>query len=56
VLVDGQRKGTTPMMMELSSGKHLVRVERIGFRPVAKQVRVAPGKTQLVRLELQPPQ
>ena len=44
VLVDGEAKGSTPMRLELQSGKHLVRVERAGYFPSAELVDVPAGR------------
>jgi hypothetical protein len=52
VLVDGVRRGTTPMLLELPVGRHQIRIERMGFKSVSQPVRVSPGRTALVRLEL----
>jgi len=54
VLVDGTRRGTTPMLLELPSGRHVLRIERMGFKPVSRQVKVGIGRTSMVRLELKP--
>jgi serine/threonine protein kinase len=53
VTVDGVRRGTTPMLLELPSGPHAVRIERLGFKPMSRQVKVAVGRTSVQRFELQ---
>ena len=40
VLIDGQSHGTAPVRLELTGGKHLVRLERTGFYPTAELVEV----------------
>lgn len=54
LLVDGEKKGTTPVLLELPAGRHQVRVERVGFRPVVKQIKIAPGRPAVLRIELLP--
>src|SRR5262249_21773277 len=39
VSVDGVLKGNTPLLLDLPPGKHRIRFERTGFRPVSKQVK-----------------
>jgi hypothetical protein len=53
VLVDGVRRGTTPMLLELPAGRHALRVERLGFQSMNRQIKVAAGHTSALRLELQ---
>ena len=44
VMVDGEAKGAAPMRLELTSGKHLVRIERAGYFPSAELVDVPAGR------------
>ena len=39
---------------DLPAGKHRVRFERTGFRPVSKQVQIASGHMRVLRVELIP--
>ena len=54
VSVDGVLKGNTPLLLDLPAGKHRVRFERTGFRPVSKQVQIASGHMRVLRVELIP--
>jgi eukaryotic-like serine/threonine-protein kinase len=54
VSVDGVRKGNTPLLLDLPPGKHRIHVERSGFQPVNKQVKIASGRSRLLRVELTP--
>lgn len=54
VMVDGVKRGTTPLLLQVPAGTHSVRLERLGYKPVQRQVRVASGKAALVRIELVP--
>ncbi|MFO0600520.1 MAG: serine/threonine-protein kinase [Myxococcaceae bacterium] len=53
VSVDGVPRGRTPLLLDLPVGKYLVRVERSGFKPQQREVRVAGGgKPVVVKVEL----
>ena len=52
VLIDGVSKGRTPLLLELPVAIYQVRVERPGFHTVQAQIRVAPGKVAVVRIDL----
>ncbi len=54
VLIDGVRRGNTPLNVELLPGKHLVHLERVGFQPIDRQVKVASGRSGVLRVELRP--
>lgn len=54
VFVDGEPRGRTPLALTLPAGTHLLRIERTGFRPVERRVRIAPGRTEVVRVALRP--
>jgi hypothetical protein len=54
VVVDGVRKGNSPLLLELPPGKHKVRLERSGFRPVERQIKIARGRSDVLRIELAP--
>lgn len=53
VLIDGVAKGRTPLQLELPAGKYQVRVERPGFKPEQREIRVASGKAAVVRIALE---
>ncbi|MBL8912478.1 MAG: protein kinase [Archangium sp.] len=52
VTIDGTPRGRTPLLLDLPAGKYQVRVERSGFKPQERVVRVASGKNVVVKLEL----
>jgi hypothetical protein len=54
VSVDGIPKGRTPLLLDLPSGRYVVRVERPGFRAEERRVLVAAGKPALIRIDLTP--
>jgi len=54
VSVDGVRKGNTPLRLDLPPGKHRIHFERAGFRSVSKQVKIASGRSSMLRIELTP--
>ena len=54
VSVDGVPRGRTPLLLEVPIGRHQVRIERPGFRPQERDVRVALGKPTVVKVELTP--
>ncbi|MBI2894326.1 MAG: PEGA domain-containing protein [Deltaproteobacteria bacterium] len=53
VTVDGSRRGTSPLDLELPFGDHVVRVDLFGHQPKAVPVSVATGAEARVRLELE---
>ena len=55
LFINDKPSGTTPCSQQLPEGRHTVRVERPGFKPVEKVVVVKPNQVTLVRLELQAP-
>jgi hypothetical protein len=52
VSIDGTPRGRTPLLLDLPAGKYQVRVERSGFKPQERVVRIASGKNVVVKLEL----
>jgi serine/threonine-protein kinase len=54
VSVDGVRRGNTPLWLDLPAGKHRIHFERAGFKPVNKQIKIASGRSSLLRIELTP--
>jgi len=54
VSVDGVRKGNTPLRLDLPPGKHRIHFERVGFKSVSKQVKIASGRSSMLRIELTP--
>jgi eukaryotic-like serine/threonine-protein kinase len=54
VMLDGVDRGASPLSLEVPSGKHQLKIERPGFRTVDRSITVAPGETEVVRIEVQP--
>jgi hypothetical protein len=54
VTVDGVPRGNSPLLLELVPGKHKVRVERSGFKPVEREIKIARGRPAVLRIELAP--
>lgn len=54
IQVNGENRGTTPVLLELPVGKHQIKVTRPGFRAIEKQIKVASGRSAVVRIELIP--
>ncbi len=54
VSLDGIPRGRTPLSLEVPVGRYQVRVERPGFRPHERGVRVSSNKPQVVKVELVP--
>lgn len=52
VSVDGLARGRTPLLLELPAGRHQLLIERAGFRSQERAVRVFPGRSVVVTLEL----
>ena len=57
VFIDGKRYagGVTPLVVNLSSGKHEIRIEHPDRAPEIKEVRVKTGKPAKVAVALEPP-
>jgi hypothetical protein len=54
VSIDGVVRGRTPLQLELPPGAHQLRVERPGFKPQSREIRIASGKSSVVRIDLSP--
>jgi hypothetical protein len=52
VIIDGQPQGSTPTRVELTGGKHLLRLERTGFYPTAELIDVASRRETLYSVTL----
>lgn len=52
VRVDGLTRGGTPLDLQMTPGRHLVRVERVGFTPAEKTVEIQANRTHDVEVEL----
>src|SRR5205823_2233550 len=40
LIIDGQKQGTTPNSLQVAAGKHVVRVERQGYKAIEKTAQV----------------
>ena len=54
VSIDGLPRGRTPLLLDLPVGSHQVKIERAGFKPQAREIRVASGKPSVLRIDLIP--
>jgi serine/threonine-protein kinase len=54
LFVDGRKQGSTPLSLQVTVGKHQVRVERAGFKPQEKSAQVIANRVSLCRIELGP--
>ncbi|MBI3183282.1 MAG: serine/threonine protein kinase [Myxococcales bacterium] len=54
VNIDGTRKGSAPIKIDVEPGKHVVQLERQGFKTVVREVSVAPGEVKKIPVELAP--
>ncbi len=54
LFVDDKPMGATPQSLNVPPGRHVVRVERAGFKPVERQVNITAAQVSLVRVELAP--
>ncbi len=54
VSVDGVPRGRTPLLLDLPPGSHQIKVERPGFKSQSREIRVASGKSTVVRIDLSP--
>ena len=52
VVIDGSPRGRTPLLLELPAAVYQVRVERPGFKTQQREIRVAPSKVAVVRIDL----
>jgi len=56
VLVDGERVGTSPLVLALPSGEHVITIESETHAPWSDDLRVAGGKTSRVHVDLRDPE
>lgn len=54
VSIDGVPRGRTPILLDLPVGRYQLRVERAGFRPEQREIKVASGKATVLRIDLVP--
>jgi hypothetical protein len=54
VFVDGRPRGAAGVPLRLAPGAHVVRIERAGFLPTARDVVVDTGRTLTVQINLEP--
>ena len=54
VYIDGKRRGSTRLDVDLEAGWHTVRVEKAGYAPYEEQIELRAGETSALRAELRP--
>ena len=54
LFIDGKPEGNTPRSVQVPVGRHVVRVERAGFKPLERNAVVQANQVCLVRVELGP--
>jgi hypothetical protein len=54
VFVDGTFRGTSPIELELTEGRHTIRVTDPTHREVVRHVTAAPGQTRAIDVRLEP--
>jgi len=52
VYLDGKMLGSTPQKIQVDAGRHTVRVEKAGYNPTERRVRVGKGQKLTVQVEL----
>jgi hypothetical protein len=53
VFVDGTFRGTSPIELELTEGRHRIRITHPTHREVTRQITAAPGQTEAIDVELE---
>jgi hypothetical protein len=53
VFIDGRRVGVTPLLLDVATGPHTVRLERDGYRTVTTRVEVKAGERARVAARLE---
>jgi hypothetical protein len=56
IVIDGQPIGVTPLDWDLPPGKYRIQMDRPGLVPVSREIVIVSEKTELLSLELTPPQ
>src|SRR2546430_16699109 len=51
--LDLEKKGTTPVSIQVTAGKHMIRVERSGYKALEREIAVTANQVTPLRLELQ---
>ncbi|MFL5322536.1 MAG: serine/threonine-protein kinase [Myxococcaceae bacterium] len=54
VIVNGKKVGNTPVTLSLPTGRHVIRIERAGFRSIERRIMVASGRSDVLRIALTP--
>lgn len=54
IFIDGKKRGQSPLVVELSSGKHVIRAEKDLFLPISQEKNVADGSTSSITLSMTP--
>lgn len=55
IFVDGTFAGNAPLEVRLPPGEHVVEVKREGVEPVRREIRIFPGASQTLLIELERP-
>jgi serine/threonine-protein kinase len=54
IAIDGRAVGTTPSRLDVTAGRHVVRVERDGHAPLSREINVAAGQGETLEFALEP--
>jgi TonB family protein len=54
VSLDGRSVGTTPTRLDVSAGRHVLRVEQQGYAPQTREIDVVAGRSDAIDLTLEP--
>jgi TonB family protein len=54
VTIDGRAVGTTPTRLDVTAGRHVVRLEQAGHAPVSREIDLVAGQAEALELALEP--
>ncbi|MEO7732962.1 MAG: PEGA domain-containing protein [Kofleriaceae bacterium] len=54
ISIDNQPIGVTPLDWDLTTGKHMIQMDKAGLKPVARELVIASDKLELVVMTLEP--
>ncbi len=52
VYIDGVPKGVTPLEIEVEPGRHILRLELEGYKPIEKEIEISAGESSKLNFEL----
>jgi hypothetical protein len=52
LFIDGAKQGMTPTSVQMPAGRHMVRVERAGYKQAERPAQVVANQVTLIRIEL----